>query len=92
MLPKEWTLAALALAAGFAGGAISTGLGTVFAQERTRQITAERFVVVDASGKKRGEFGLDGQGSLNLNLYNDQGRLLWSAPTRSGIFPISPSQ
>ncbi|MBV8732192.1 MAG: hypothetical protein JO336_20480, partial [Acidobacteriia bacterium] len=54
MLPKEWTLAALALAAGFAGGAISTGLGTVFAQERTRQITAERFVVVDASGKKRG--------------------------------------
>jgi hypothetical protein len=85
---KQWMLVAAALAGGLAGGAISNGLGTVFAQERTRQITAERFVVADANGIKRGELGLDPQGGIQLTLYNAQGRVLWSAPVRSGIFPL----
>ena len=91
-MPKQWMLTALSLAAGFVGGAISSGLGTALAQERTRQITAERFVVTDANGMKRGELGLDPQGRINLNLYNEQGRILWSAPARGGIFPVGPSQ
>jgi hypothetical protein len=90
MMRKEWVLAAVALAAGFLGGALSGG-ASVFAQERTRQITAERFVVTDAAGRKRGELGLDAQGRISLNLYNEQGRLLWSAPLRS-LFPIDAFQ
>jgi hypothetical protein len=91
---KEWIFAVIAVAAGFLGGAASGGLRTVFAQERTTQITAERFVVVDAKGMKRGELGLDPQGHIALNLYNETGRLLWSAPMR-GMLPVggeSPSQ
>jgi hypothetical protein len=76
------------LAAGFLGGAVSSGMATAFAQERTQQITAERFVVTDANGIKRGELGLDAQGRINLTLYNTQGRVLWAAPVRGGIFPL----
>jgi hypothetical protein len=86
---KQWVLTVAAVVAGFAGGALSSGLGTVFAQERTRQITAERFVVADANGMKRAELGLDPQGAIHLTLYNEQGRVLWSAPVRGGIFPLS---
>jgi hypothetical protein len=87
---KQWTLIAAAIAAGFAGGALSNGVGKVFAQERTHQITAERFVVADFNGTKRGELGLDARGRINLTLYDDQGRVIWSAPVRGGVFPVSP--
>jgi hypothetical protein len=90
MMRNEWLLAAVAAAAGFLGGTISSGMATVFAQERTQQITAERFVVADANGIKRGELGLDAQDRINLTLYNAQGRVLWSAPVRRGIFPAGP--
>jgi hypothetical protein len=83
-------LTALAMAAGFAGGVLSNGLGTALAQERTRQITAERFVVADVNGTKRGELGLDARGRINLTLYDDQGGVIWSAPVRGGVFPVSP--
>jgi hypothetical protein len=91
---KQSIFVMIALAAGFVGGAVSGGLRTVFAQERTTQITAERFVVTDAKGMKRGELGLDSQGRIALNLYTDTGRLLWAAPVR-GMLPVgseSPSQ
>jgi len=87
---KKWIPVGVALAAGFVGGALSNGLGTALAQERTRQITADRFVVADANGLKRGELGLDSRGRINLTLYDDQGRVLWSAPVHAGVLPISP--
>jgi hypothetical protein len=94
MMRKEWLLAAVAMAAGFLGGAISGGLGTAFAQDRSqngrpREITAERFVVVDANGTTRAELGLDAQGRIDLTLYNQRRRVVWSAPTR-GIAPVGP--
>jgi hypothetical protein len=88
---KQSILVMIAVAAGFLGGAVSGGLRSVFAQERTTQIAAERFVVVDAKGMKRGELGLDSQGRIALNLYNENGRLLWAAPVRGGIFPAGPA-
>jgi hypothetical protein len=91
MMRQKWILAGVAVAAGFLGGALSNGV-SAFAQERTRQITAERFVVVDAAGRKRGELGLDAQGQINLKLYNEEGRTLWWAPIRAGIFPAGPTQ
>jgi hypothetical protein len=87
---KEWTFAAIALAAGFVGGALSGGLGTVFAQQRGTEISAERFVVVDSKGMKRGELGVDAQGRAILNLYSENGRLLWAAPAHIGIIPAGP--
>jgi hypothetical protein len=87
---KEWALAAIALSAGFVGGAFS-GMRTVFAQQRATQITAERFAVVDSKGVKRGEFGVDSQGRVQLNLYSENGRILWSAPARVGIVPAGPT-
>ena len=89
-MQKHWMLTAVAMAAGFAGGVLSNGLGTALAQERTRQITADRFVVANVNGNKRGEFGLDARGRINLTLYDDQGRVMWSAPVRGGVFPVSP--
>jgi hypothetical protein len=87
---NECILAIIATAAGFVGGAVSGGLGTVFAQDRATQITAERFVVVDAKGMKRGELGMDSQGRIQLNLYSENGRLLWSPPAHIGIVPAGP--
>jgi hypothetical protein len=87
---KEWALAVIALAAGFVGGALSGGLRTVFAQQHATEITAERFTVVDSKGVNRGEFGVDAGGRIVLNLYGENGRILWSAPARTGIFPAGP--
>ncbi len=105
MVRREWLLAAVSMAAGFLGGAISGGLGTAFAQdrsqnERPREITAQRFVVVDTNGAMRAELGLDAQGRINLTLYNQRGRVVWSAPTRgftpvgppARVFPVGPSE
>ena len=95
MTGRTWILAATAGIAGFLGGALASGIGTVFAQERgtpaARQITAERFVVADASGNKRAEMGLDPQGRVNLTLYSEKGRVLWSAPI-AGVMPLSSTQ
>jgi hypothetical protein len=87
---KEWVFAGIALAAGFVGGTLSGGLRTVFAQNRTTEITAERFAVVDSKGVNRGEFGVDAGGRIVLNLYGENGRVLWSAPARTGIVPAGP--
>jgi hypothetical protein len=89
---KELVFAMIALAAGFVGGALSGGLRTVFAQQRATEITAERFTVVDSKGVRRGEFGLDSQGRILLDLYNENGRLLWAAPASVRAFPAGPSQ
>lgn len=91
MKGRVWFLVAAAGIFGFLGGALASGLGTVFAQERGapagRQITAERFVVADASGNKRAEMGLDPQGRIRLTLYSETGRVLWSAPM-AGVMPL----
>jgi hypothetical protein len=95
MTGRNWILTATAAVAGFLVGAFASGIGTVLAQERgapaARQITAERFVVADASGNKRAEMGLDPQGRVNLTLYSEKGRVLWSAPI-AGVMPLSSTQ
>lgn len=95
MTGRSGILTVTAAVAGFLGGALASGIGTIFAQERgapaVRQITAERFVVADASGNKRAEMGLDPQGRVNLTLYSEKGRVLWSAPI-AGMMPLSSTQ
>ena len=77
--------------AGFLGGALTSSVNTAFAQPRggpTQEITAQRFVVADASGNKRAEMGLDLQNRIKLTLYSENGRVLWSAPI-AGVMPLS---
>ena len=93
MTGRTWILTAAAIA-GFLGGALANGVNTAFAQQRGRpaqQITAERFVVADADGNKRAEMGLDPQGRIQLTLYSEKGRVLWSAPV-AGVMPLRSTE
>jgi hypothetical protein len=78
-------MAASAVLAGFVCGAA--------AQEtfRPKTITAQSFVVVDAHGKKRAEFGLWARDKVVLRLYDEQGRVIWSAPPALDILPADIS-
>ncbi len=72
----------MAALAGFLRGTVAAGIVPVHAQERTwpKTLTAERFVVVDAKGAKRLEIGVEVDGQGSLKVYDENGRLAWSAP------------
>ncbi len=91
MTRRECVLAALATAAGFLGGALSSGAVSIFAQERTwpKVITAEKFVVLDSSGGKRAELGVSRNGKTALRLYDEHGRLVWNVPDGL-VWPATP--
>lgn len=94
MTGRTWILTITAAFAGFLGGALANGVNTAFAQQRggpAQEITAQRFVVTDASGNKRAEMGLDAEGRIHLSLYSEKGRVLWSAPTL-GLMPLRSTQ
>ena len=71
---------ALALAAGFLGGAGGRWwtLPAVFAQDApqpAQTVRAERFEVVDKEGKRRGRFDALPNGAVRLLLYDTNGKL-----------------
>jgi len=94
---RDCALAAVAALGGFLGGAASGRLMPVHAQERNwpRTITAERFVAVDAKGARRVVIGVDAAGQGSLEVFDAQGRIVWSAPgvhispadAQSGVTP-----
>ena len=100
MSRKELGALALATAAGFFGGSLSTGLTPVFAQGRMDPgfrspainqpyvIHARSFVVVDTRGATRAELGVDSTGNTILNLYDQRGQKTFSVPPR-GVIPVS---
>lgn len=69
----------LALASGLVGGVVSSQFfmgAPVFAEktsEAAKIIQAEKFEVVDATGKVRGELGLRSDGVPILRLYDENG-------------------
>jgi hypothetical protein len=94
MTQSNWMLILAATIAGFLGGRLTNGVETALAQQRggpTQEISAQRFVVADASGNKRAEMGLDLQNRIKLTLYSENGRVLWSAPM-PGVMPLSSTQ
>jgi hypothetical protein len=79
-----WIIAAVL--AGFVGGAA--------AQERfwpwPKAVTAQAFVVMDEHSKKRAELGISGRdGKLVLRLYDESGRVIWSAPPKTEMLPLA---
>jgi len=82
MTRREGFFVLVATAAGFLGGTVSGGLRTVQAQERNwpKTLTAERFVVMDSGGNRRVEIGVENDGHGGVRIYDENGRLTWSAP------------
>ncbi len=79
---RECALAAAAALAGFLGGAASTWVRPVYAQEHNwpKTVTARELVVVDGAGARRVEIGVDAYGQGSLHIYDEHGRLAFSAP------------
>src|ERR1700751_3912275 len=68
----------LTLAAAFVGGAVSGHLfaaRTVDAANAPRMITAQKFMLVDARGKTRGEFDVTKKGVAQLAVFDGSGAL-----------------
>lgn len=75
---------ALALAAGFAGGALShfLALPAVRAESRpapVAEVRAHSFVLVNGEGRVLGTFTADSEGRPALRLFDANGREIWSA-------------
>ena len=88
-----------AIAAGFAGGAASQAIFSPPAasaqtarivppgtSENTapRELSAERFVMTDTSGRVRGELKIE-NGNPEIILYGSDGKAIWKAPSASGF-------
>jgi hypothetical protein len=74
---------ALALAAGFAGGALSHYLAPPAVEAQTpaapTELRARSFLLVNEQGAVRGTFSLDASGRPALRLFDASGREVWSA-------------
>jgi hypothetical protein len=82
-----------ALSAGFIGGTISAWsrpMQTVSAQvQAPRQIQAQRFVLLDSTGRTRGEFKMDGN-QPEIVLYDRDGTTAWKVTAESGRPHVTP--
>lgn len=88
MNPRQFALIVVSMIlAGFLGAALSSGIWNVFAQNAPKRVTAQSFVVIDESGRKRGELGVSLKGPATLTLYDEHGNIAWSAPTVTRIQP-----
>ena len=70
----------LAAAAGFAGGLAGSRIATVHAQgpgPGVEILRSKSFVLLDASGRKRGEWRMDSNGQPVLRLFDDRGNVFW---------------
>ncbi len=76
----------LSLATGVLGGMLShyVSPALVHAQTQTAQpkeITAQRFVIVNEAGVPAGVFGIEKDGSASIQLLDKNGKVVWSAGT-----------
>ncbi|MGI8744607.1 MAG: hypothetical protein ACR2NN_18940 [Bryobacteraceae bacterium] len=79
---SRMNMIAVAALAGFAAGAFAPRLlqvGPVHAQAMPELVQAKSFVLLDGSGRKRGEWKLDASGDPVLQLFDQGGRTIWEA-------------
>jgi len=68
----------VAAIAGFIGGEFNAYLRTVYAQGPGADILQSKsFVLLDGSGRKRGEWKIDPSGQAVLRLFDSQGQVIW---------------
>jgi hypothetical protein len=85
----------LSLAAGFLGGILSHYAAPVLVHAQTqtpppKEISAQRFVLVNDAGVPEGEFGIDKDGSASIQVLDKDGRVVWSAG-KTKAKPLSAS-
>ena len=83
------------LAAGLLGGILSHYAAPVLVHAQTqtapaKEISAQRFVPVNAAGVSEGEFGIDKDGNASIQLLDKDGRVVWSAG-KTKAKPLSAS-
>jgi hypothetical protein len=87
----------LSLAAGLLGGFLSHYLSPelVHAQTQveppTKEIKAQRFVLVNDNGSPAGLFGFDQDGKANVILLDKTGKIVWSASGKANVRPLTVS-
>jgi hypothetical protein len=80
----------LAAIAGFLGGWLGSHITTVYAQGPGLKILpseilqSKDFVLMDGSGRKRGEWRTDPSGQPVLRLFDSQGQVIWDTTGRPG--------
>ena len=83
------------LAAGLLGGILSHYAAPVLVQAQTqttptKEISAQKFVLVNAAGVPEGEFAIDKDGNASIQLLDKDGRVVWSAG-KTKAKPLSAS-
>jgi hypothetical protein len=81
----------VAVLAGFAGGSVASHITSVYAQVPGVEIIRSRsFVLLDAEGRKRGEWMVNPSGQPVLRMYDAEGREIWDTTgTHGRVVPIA---
>jgi hypothetical protein len=84
------------LAAGLLAGILSHFAAPVLVHAQTqttptKELSAQRFVLVDPAGVPGGEFGIDKDGNASMQLLDKDGRVVWSAG-KTKAKPLSASE
>jgi hypothetical protein len=89
-MDRKWNLG-LSIAAGLLGGFLSHYISPVLvhAQAAPKEITAQRFVLVNNNGSPAGPFGFDKDGAPNVELFDKTGKVLWSASGTAKAKPLT---
>lgn len=76
MIRKETLLnLGVAAIAGLIGGSLSSSMmsGSIARADKSQAISASKFSLVDADGKERGSFSVDGEGMASLTVLSKSG-------------------
>jgi len=90
---QYWSLMITALLAGVVGGFLSGRLfsdDAVWAQQRSKVVNSEEFLLVDKTGKTRGGLGLGADGGVGLILTGKEGaKILYISPDEPQVIRLS---
>ena len=77
--PVRISTLALAALAGFLGGAIGSHMPVYAQAPGVDMLRSKTFVLLDNSGRKRGEWTMDPSGEPALRFFDADGRVTWQA-------------
>lgn len=90
---QYWSVLIMAVVGGVAGGFLSARLfpdEAVWAQQRSRVVNSEEFLLVDKTGKTRGGLGLGADGGVGLILTDKEGtKTLYLSPDEPQALRLS---
>ena len=90
---QYWSVLIMAVAGGVAGGFLSARFfpdEAVWAQQRSRVVNSQEFLLVDKAGKTRGGLGLGADGGVGLILTDKEGiKTLYISPDESNVIRLS---